>query len=149
MRRPLIACRCLNDTQLAGLCSLSDLVSIPVACETRGPFFRDSWAVCRELDVSSFPDWGTPLLLVMGLQTFELLHFSFQEHRVLIFAGDKHCFMLCSLCGYSPPALWAFFSPGFPGAPRTSGDLRRVWARSAAGCPEAGSRVSKRELHIS
>lgn len=40
-RRPLIACRCLNGAQLAGLRSLSDLVSIPVALGRRG---SSSWA---------------------------------------------------------------------------------------------------------
>lgn len=35
--------------------------------------------------------------------------------------------MLCSLCGYSPPALQTFSSPGSPGAPRTSGHLSRAW----------------------
>lgn len=59
----MIACRCLNSAQLAGPRSPSDLVSIPVACGTRGPFSGDSWAAGREFSVSGLPDWGTPLLL--------------------------------------------------------------------------------------
>ena len=65
-RRPLIARGCLNSAQLAGPCSLADLVSIPVECGTRGPFFMEPRAACPELAVGCVPDWGTPLLLVMS-----------------------------------------------------------------------------------
>ena len=61
------------------------------------------------------------------------MHFCFQEHGVLIFAGDKCCFMLCSLHGYSAPALQAVSSAGSSGTPGTSGNPYRRWAPFLSG----------------
>lgn len=68
-RRPLMAPRCLNSIQLAGLSSLSNLVFIPVAWgEGCG---GDEWTLLHgqsswlRASVSCFPGWITPLLLVL------------------------------------------------------------------------------------
>lgn len=142
-RRPLIAHRCLNSTQLG---SLLNLVSIPVACGTKG-LFVGSRAACWKLTERCFPHWGTPLLVMGCRHSSSCASVSKNiECWSLLETNAALCFVL-SLPGYSPPALQAFSPPAPPpgslGAPRTSGNPNRVWARNVAGCPMTGSWVSK------
>lgn len=140
MRGPLIACRCLNGTQLAGLCLLLDLVSIPVALGRRG---SSSWDQGQHAESSP-----RAVFLIGEHLSFWLCAADIQAH-VLWFPRTlsvdlcwRQSAALCSvLClpGYSPPALQVPFTSGSPGVPRTSGDPNRVWARTTAGCPVAGS----------
>lgn len=108
-------------------------------CGIKGSMLEAHWALFSSLGNTS-PGHG--------LQTFKLVCFGFQKHWVLIFAGDKCCFMLCSLPAWllTPSTAGLFPArppPGSLGAPRTSGNLNRVWARNVAGCPMTGSWVSK------
>ena len=65
------------------------------------------------------------------LHTFKSVHFWVQKHWVLMFAGDKCCFMLCSLHGYSASASQAASSAGSSGTP---GNLQGGgWALSSYG----------------
>ena len=99
---------------------LSGLASIPVA-SGRGDPSHGAEGSCWEPTAGHAPAWGH-LSSGHELHTLKSVHFWVQEHWVLMSAGDEHCFMLCSLHGYSASALQAASSAGSSGTPGTSGN---------------------------
>lgn len=126
-------------------CVRSDLVSIPGALGWGTLLHGIKGSTPKaQLMEGCIPNWGTPLFLVMSCR---------HSHSCASVSKNTECWssleMSAALCfilslpGYSPPALQAPSTPGSLGTLWTLGNPNRVWARTAAGYPMAGSWVSQ------
>lgn len=83
--------------------------------------------------------WGTPLLLSPAADIRAPAPRCPRTRRVGHCRRHALFYALFSLRSLSPSTVGLFF-PRFPwGTPRVSGNPSRVWARTAAGCPQVGS----------